>query len=411
MRTAPVEGLRRAQVRITAVALAGMVAVVLVAGLTVVRVFERELRSQIDEDLRDTASFVQRGEAAGSLPTEDPGGGVGYVQVTSEDGEVVYATPRLGDEPPFMGGQLGGAGVITTADTAQGPLRVIEIAFRGQTLVFGQPMEPVDDAVTSLVRSLLIGASLLAVGLAALVWVTVGWALRPVGRALQRERRLVADASHELRSPLTGVRVLLESEPDDLEVMRRNRRDALATVSRLESIADDLLLLSSQDWAGGPDHHQLVDLEEPVLRQVHIARETTAVEIDSAAVSGGQVTGSEADLERLVENLLSNAVRHADRCVEVSVEEIGDKVWFVVSDDGDGVPEQERERVFERFTRLDDARSRDQGGAGLGLAIVAEVAAAHGGAVAIGERDRGGARFSVWLPAATASAGGADHRQ
>ena len=103
----------------------------------------------------------------------------------------------------------------------------------------------------------------------------------------------------------------------------------------------------------------------------------------------------------MVRNLVDNAARHADARVEVALRDGGDHVDLIVEDDGPGIPEDQRERVFERFVRLDEARSRDAGGSGLGLAIVKEIVSAHGGTVAVSTAGLGGARFVVRLPAAT----------
>ena len=104
-------------------------------------------------------------------------------------------------------------------------------------------------------------------------------------------------------------------------------------------------------------------------------------------------------LVRVVRNLVDNALRHATRAVAVTVEP-GDEVVLLVDDDGPGIPEQDRERVFDRFHRVDGPRTRDAGGTGLGLAIVRELVASAGGTVAVGQSPAGGARLRVGLPAA-----------
>ncbi len=114
---------------------------------------------------------------------------------------------------------------------------------------------------------------------------------------------------------------------------------------------------------------------------------------------GFEVTGSRAQLARVLGNLLDNAERHARGAVAVAVRTRGGGVGVEVTDDGDGVPEAERERIFERFVRLDDARTRDEGGAGLGLAIARDVAVRHGGRLTVtGAAGERGARFALWLP-------------
>jgi signal transduction histidine kinase len=110
----------------------------------------------------------------------------------------------------------------------------------------------------------------------------------------------------------------------------------------------------------------------------------------------------------MVRNLVDNAARHAEQSVAITVRDHAgpdDPVEVVVEDDGPGIPEQERQRVFERFVRLDEARARDAGGSGLGLAIVEEIVTAHGGTVAVSASELGGARFVVHLPSAAAGRG------
>jgi len=125
------------------------------------------------------------------------------------------------------------------------------------------------------------------------------------------------------------------------------------------------------------------------------------VEVDVSQVSAGQVHGSAILLGQVVRNLVENAVRHARSRVCVSLHERGNRVELYVEDDGTGIAEEDRERVFERFVRLDEARNRDVGGSGLGLAIVQTIVEVLGGAVDVGSAPIGGARFSVVLPAAT----------
>ena len=121
--------------------------------------------------------------------------------------------------------------------------------------------------------------------------------------------------------------------------------------------------------------------------------------MDTSGVSGGQVHGDPAALDRLVANLVDNAVRHAATTVAVAVQEDdAGTVTLTVDDDGPGVPPADRERVFERFVRLDEARSRDAGGSGLGLAIVRAVAEDQGATVDVDDRPGGGARFRVVFP-------------
>jgi signal transduction histidine kinase len=126
----------------------------------------------------------------------------------------------------------------------------------------------------------------------------------------------------------------------------------------------------------------------------------SGVEVDISAVSAGQVAGDRAQLPRAIHNLADNAVRHASHTVTFTLHEEVATVVLVVSDDGPGVPPAERERIFERFARADEGRSRDHGGSGLGLAIVRDVVEWHGGTIVIDGTYAAGARFVVRLPVA-----------
>ena len=389
MKRLTTSGLRRAQVRTTATAMAVVVVVVCIAGVGLIRLFEREQVRQIDDRLhRATArasEFLDQSRAEGR-PLEGEAGRNDFVQSFTQEGDVVYASPPLEGLPPLVDpAVLTDDRILRTVEAeGVGSLRTIIGPFdQGTFLLFGSPMSEVDDAVDSLTRSLLFGLPFVVLGLGAVVWLVVGRTLRPVDEALRREQRLIADASHDLRSPLAGVRALLETEPDDPTELEQNRVDALATLGRLETIAEDLLVLARSDRRdGGSDDVRLVDLDEVVLRQVQLIDRGTAATLDTSAMSAGQVVGNESDLERLVENLLTNAVRHARSRVEVTLTEGDGEVALTVGDDGPGIPAADRARVFERFTRLDASRTAADGGAGLGLSIVQAVTAAHGGTIA-----------------------------
>lgn len=217
--------------------------------------------------------------------------------------------------------------------------------------------------------------------------------------AQSRQRQFVSDASHELRSPVAVLRSSLEvarahpestSWPDTVG-------DLLAVTDRLEHLVDDLLLLARLGEAGRPVPDDEVDLDEVVGEEVRLR---AALPVSLTRLEAARVTGSRGDLGRVVANLLDNATRYARTTVEVSVRRNGSSVVLAVDDDGPGVPAAESDRVFERFVRLDAGRARTGGGAGLGLAVVRETVAAHGGATTVTGSPLGGARFLVTLPLA-----------
>ena len=226
---------------------------------------------------------------------------------------------------------------------------------------------------------------------------------RMLGRLEQaqvRQRRLVSDASHELRSPVAAIRQHAEvalAYPDRTTVGEL-AGTVLAEDLRLQRLAEDLLLLTRADEHTLALRRRPVDLDDLVFEEARRLRAATGLRVDTTAVSAGRVDGDAAGLRRVLRNLGDNAARHTAGRLALSLAERDGLVLLGVEDDGPGIPEADRERVFERFVRLDDARARDDGGSGLGLAIVAELVAAHGGTVSIDASSLGGARVEVVLP-------------
>jgi signal transduction histidine kinase len=187
-------------------------------------------------------------------------------------------------------------------------------------------------------------------------------------------------------------------EQRSVEALEMTCRSALDDVVRMQDLVDDLLVVARHDAGHAAGVDELVDLDVVVDEEVRTLRPMTPIRIDVTGVSGATVLGSESELARVVRNLLTNAIRHARHLVVVRLDE-GNEVELTVDDDGPGIPPAERDRVFDRFVRLDDARSKADGGSGLGLAIARDVVRVHGGRVAISEAPIGGARVTVVLPA------------
>ncbi|MGW0290544.1 sensor histidine kinase [Streptomyces tuirus] len=310
----------------------------------------------------------------------------------------------------------------------------VETHDRGHLTVYaGSPLAAEHGAVRTALTVMLIGFPLLLGVVAAVTWLVTRRALRPVEgirremaaitqsedlarrvpepathdeiarlasttnetlaaleTSVERQRRFVADASHELRSPIASLRTQLEVAAAHPELLDLD--GAVEDTVRLQRLAADLLLLARLD-AGERPGDAKVDLAGLAREQ---AEGRSAVTVDAERV---EVAGSRGQLGRVLANLLDNAQRHARSAVTVNVRREGDALALVgVADDGDGVPEDDRERIFERFVRLDAARSRDDGGAGLGLAIARDVAVRHGGTLTAGRGPAGGALFELRLP-------------
>ncbi|GAA3012565.1 HAMP domain-containing sensor histidine kinase [Streptomyces lactacystinicus] len=222
-------------------------------------------------------------------------------------------------------------------------------------------------------------------------------------RSAVQQQRFVADASHELRSPIAALRTNLEvslAHPERTD-WPATTREALTSVERLQQLTEDLLFLARDSHPASAGRLTDVDLSA-VLREladqyrpVVGARLALLVDAPEAVL----VRGSRIRLHRLVRNLLDNAQRHAAAEVVLSVRHTVHGCVLEVRDDGPGVPPEDRERIFEPFTRLDEARSRDAGGSGLGLAISADIATRHGGTLRVAHAPHG-ARFVLELPSA-----------
>ncbi len=450
------------QTRVTLLATA-VVALALVAGaVLLVSVLRAGLTGASDDRARQRVEVVRELVEGGRLPTVLPGGDpTVFVQVLDEAGAVTAATPGTSRAVPLLGAdEL--ARAVASGDAVQvsgdrvgnaDALRVLaERTDDGPVVVAAVTVTAVDDPLRLVRAALLVGLPLLVLASAAGVWLTVGRTLRPVeqlragaeevtaadpARRLPvpvaqdevrrlaetlngmldrleagsaRQRAFVADAAHELRSPLAAVRTTLEvslvhPDPDGPEPALRT---ALDEVLRMGRLVDDLLLLARLD-AGASRRAGDVDLAE-VVREVLASQGSGGRTLDlRAELAPARVHADRDALVRVVRNLVENAQRHARSAVLVSLLP-GAAVELRVDDDGAGVPVQDRERVFDRFRRLDTPRSRDAGGAGLGLAIVRELVGALGGTVAVDDAPLGGARLVVRLPASPPAAARAPGR-
>ncbi|XRQ06714.1 sensor histidine kinase [Actinomadura welshii] len=227
---------------------------------------------------------------------------------------------------------------------------------------------------------------------------TVNTTLEQLEEARSRERRFVSDASHDLRNPIAGLRLQLElalDEPDG-SGWRPAVRAAMRDAQRLDDIVHDLLELSRLD-SRAPVTGERIDLSDLAARE--IARRSPPVPIGMDLEPDVTVRANRVRLARVLANLLSNAERHAASRIEVTVARDGGDAVLEVLDDGSGIPEDARERVFERFSRLAESRARDPHGTGLGLSIAREIAEIYGGSLRVGDSATG-TRFVLRLPSA-----------
>lgn len=165
----------------------------------------------------------------------------------------------------------------------------------------------------------------------------------------------------------------------------------------MRRLIEDLLVLARSDETDTAAVSGDVDLEDLLYEEAKRVQATSDVATELSIVPV-RVSGDPYALARMVRNVVDNAVRHAESRIMLSCSVSGDDAVIVIDDDGPGVPASERTRVFDRFVRLDSSRTRDEGGAGLGLAIVADTVAAHGGSVRVTDAATGGARFEIRLP-------------
>ncbi|MEV7448630.1 sensor histidine kinase [Streptomyces nigra] len=384
------------------------------------------------------------GTGADTARPGDPGGRAGGdADDDADDSDDANGSDGPDDDGPAPRGEVDSDTDFSTGTatidgtTADYRFAAVEVEFedRGKFTVYaGAPLAAERSAVGTATTAMLIGFPLLLAVVAGATWLVTRRALSPVEgirremaaitasedlarrvpvpathdevarlalttnetlaaleSSVERQRRFVADASHELRSPIASLRTQLEVGAAHPELLDLD--GAVTDTVRLQTLAADLLLLARLDAGERPGDARF-DLGA-LAREHAEGRAGVTVTADEVPVAG-----SRAQVGRVLTNLLDNARRHARSAVTVGVRAEGEWALVAVADDGDGVPEADRERIFERFVRLDEARSRDDGGAGLGLAIARDVAVRHGGTLTVGRAPAGGALFELRLPRA-----------
>ena len=430
--------------RLTLLAAAAVFGVLLLAGAGLVLAQRELLTDALDDTLAAQARVVADRLAAGDeIGPSDLISDEVSLDVTTADGEVLASVAGDAGPLPPTTADGDGDGDETTIRLGEGPARLRTTEEDGATIRVAGSLEDVQESTGALVAALAGAVPVTAAVLAGLTWWIVGRALRPVERirdrvdaigggaldsrvpepatpeeiarlartmnamlarlqaSAERQRRFVADASHELRSPLARMRAEMEvdvAHPASADPAA-SAASVLAETVALQKLVDDLLLLARGDAGALTGVAVPVDLDAVVGAAATRVR-ADDVQVDTSGVRPVQVSGDPGQLERLVVNLLDNAVRHAAGRVTVSLAQDGGDAELVVADDGPGIDPADAERVFERFTRLDEARSQGDGGAGLGLAIARDLAERHGGTLRVAPSDpaASGARFLLTLP-------------
>ena len=417
-----------------------------VASLAMLSLLSADLHNKAEQGAQLQAVAVAKLAADGRLTKLVPlDNGTDFIQVVDADGKVVASSQNVAGRPalapvprdPVKRRDLGLLGV----EVHQQVTSVAAETPDGQVVIrTGVSLRAADAAEATTAVTLGVGCPLLLLTVALVTWRVTGRALRPVEAirtevaaigeqalhrrvpiprgddeitrlattmnamldrlhvARQRQRQFIADASHELRSPITVLRTQLEvalAHPDP-KVRTGLVEGALQDTDRLQALAADLLLLARLD--AGPVDRPMdpVDLGE-IVRSTVLGRgdERCAVTLDLREQV--LLPGNRLWLTRLVTNLLDNAQRHARHTVAVSVYADGREGVLEVHNDGPAIEPADRPRIFERFTRLDDARSRDHGGAGLGLPIALDIAQHHGGTLTVADSPVG-ATFQARFP-------------
>jgi signal transduction histidine kinase len=445
-------------VRTTGAALLVVGAALLVAASVVIGLLERSLTTSTGDGALIRAEAVAAELATGIAPADlvlgAPDDDEEFVQVLTVGGEVATASLNLTDRGPVMSLEPGDRRRLEPmsppdVEPFDDPFIVVASRMNVRphyTVVVGRNLEPVEEASRRLRLILSVAMPLLLAVVGFVVWVVVSRALSPVeairaevdsisGRELhrrvpdpggddeisrlaatmnrmlerldaarRRERRFVSDASHELRSPVAAIRQYAEvARTHPSETSLSELADVVLEEDiRLQRLVEDLLLLDRIDEGTLEIPTTPIDLDDVVLEEAARLRGISGIRIDASRVSSGRVIGDRQQLVRLVRNLTENAARHARSLVSLVLGERDGQVFFAVEDDGAGIDPEERNRIFDRFVRLDEGRDRDSGGSGLGLAIVREVAEFHGGSVSVIDGTQGGTRVEVLLPGPTA---------
>lgn len=455
------------RVRLMIIGLAGVGTALIMGGLAFFAALTYSVDRTLDNETLATAHEVAAMVDENRLPNPIPVSGAQVVQVVDAQQRVLGASLTADRLTPLLRRNELATALSGNAVVLDGAKLGVSSPVRVRAIRAGPATAPVDVIVglqigdvlatrTALRNALLITFPLLLGALALIAWRVIGWTLQPVeqlragaekisrtrriggparaerlpvpsaadeiqalavtlnemldrlAEVQERQQSFVADAAHELRSPLASIQAQLEvaqrlGEGGTLPA------DLMVDVKRLSGLVEDLLLLARADADTRPPA-RLNPVDAPDLASETVTAYSDArVPVTVAASDQLLIMVDAEELRRAVENLIDNAVRHAHNRVEVEAFLDHDQAVISVSDDGPGIPAEDRERVFERFTRLDDSRGRNSGGAGLGLAIVRELVTRAGGSVTLTEAEPPwNTRVELRLPAAQPQQSGTD---
>jgi len=444
---------RSLRARVTVVASLAITAAVVLGVLSMYLLQMQSVRATIDKQLLTYATQIKQSAGGGTWASTLPGSTLdaeAEAQVLAADGTVLAATRTLAGVPAIY--QLAaGSDTPVRLKAADGivPTQIRVTALRttvggrSVTIITGTSTDLLRQVDTEFLRHLLLGLPVILLLAAGAVWLVVGRALRPVEKirraagyitsadlshrvpepgtrdeighlaetmnamlqrledSAHRQRRFVADASHELRSPLAGIRTTLEvglAHPDRAPWPVIAQRAAEQSI-RLEQLLQELMILAKADEQALTGRLEETDVR-PLLTDLVRDLPATATSIQVTLPPHLQTVGNPRNLTRLFGNVLDNAVRHAATTVKIAGWATGPHIIIEISDDGPGIPDCERERIFDRFVRLDSSRVRTTGSSGLGLALAREIASAHHGDIQAADHPDGGARLIIRLPIA-----------
>ena len=400
------------------------------------------------QQAQDLASQIATSTPSGALNTGE--GDQSLVQIVDAQGRVIASSPSVDGEQPIVSARpdVGATQTLITDTLPIGEGSNFVVVAQGAqtpdgpvTILVAESLELVSESTAIVVGLLVVGYPLVLAAVGGTSYWLVGRALAPVEQlrrrvanihgtskateripvpdthdeisrlaetmnamldrlhvASQSQRQFVADASHELRSPLATIRAVHEIAALHPEAQEWDQagQEVLSELDRVDRLVADMLLLARADERGIPLTLEEVDLDDILRQEADRLRRLTTLEITLHAPPV-RALADRHQLARALRNLTDNAARHSGSRIELRLSESGQFATIEVTDDGPGIPPGDRDRIFDRFVRLDQSRVRTQGGTGLGLPIAREIALSLGGTLDLVDSDVG-ARFVLTIP-------------